>query len=372
MKIYDVVVVGGGLAGLSAGWILNMNRTDFLIIAEQIGGKIVESPLVNLFPFVKMSGREMVEWFLEKIPKERIIHDRVEEIDLSNAIRRIKCVSGNEYLARGVIIATGGVQKEFKFKVPYKTCIMCELPFLKGKRVCIVYDDPHYLSVVGALKDCKYKVYHISEVSKVRFVLEKEKGYKYYVNGEEFDELFYLSEPEPRVDIKGVPNVKPNCRFKILPLVYLAGDVVPQKPYAVFAVASGIVSALNILDELYVHRVLTAYFAQTKDVESGLEGVPLPELNRKEEIEKVIRSNSRVLLVWHSIFCAPCFVYENVLKRFVREYKLPVYMVNADKIDVKQYGIRAVPTTIYYVNGKEVWRREGVLKYEKLLELLSL
>ncbi|RLG80486.1 MAG: thioredoxin, partial [Thermoprotei archaeon] len=38
---------------------------------------------------------------------------------------------------------------------------------------------------------------------------------------------------------------------------------------------------------------------------------------------------------------------------------------------VEDRTIHAVPTSIYYEQGKEVWRREGIIKYGELLKMLK-
>jgi len=365
-KVHDVVVVGGGLAGLSAAWVLNLLRADFLLVAEEVGGKILESPRVMLYPFVNMSGREMVEWLLRRVPEERMVQDRIVRAELGRSVRVLHGASGREYRCRAVIFATGGVSRNVLRGVELRTCPLCELPSLRGKTVLLIYDQSHYLSTARGLRGVAARI-DAAWSGDIARIERRDGRYVVEISGEtrEYDEVFYLAEPEPRVDIEGVPDTKPDARLRIAPLVYVAGDVHPLKPLAVYAVASGIEAALEAVEELDLYAALTMMYGGTARPE-----LELPELRSSEELEKVVGSHREVLVVWHSLYCGPCYIYEGVLRRVRQREELPIYLASADAIDPRPYRVKVLPTTVFYRNGREVWRREGVVRAEELVRLL--
>ena len=149
METFDVIIIGAGSAGLSAGVYAVRSGLKTLILEEKLaGGTIADASLVVNYPgFAEISGGELAEKMTSHAKKVgATIHDLepVTELELTGEKKIVK-TSTTTYEARAVIFSTGSHYKELGAKgerefrgkgVSY--CGVCDGPFFKGKRVLIV------------------------------------------------------------------------------------------------------------------------------------------------------------------------------------------------------------------------------------------
>jgi len=149
LEEWELIIIGAGPAGLTAGIYAGRRELKTLILEEKIpGGAAVDSPLIENYPgFRSISGRELVNKMLEHCKSFGAeIHEleAVKELHLTQQEKMVKTAK-NEYRAKAVIIATGsrhrelGVPGENEFRgrgVSY--CAVCDGPFFKDKRVAVV------------------------------------------------------------------------------------------------------------------------------------------------------------------------------------------------------------------------------------------
>ena len=149
MENLDVIIIGGGSAGLSAGVYAVRSGLKTLILEEKLpGGTIADASLVVNYPgFAEISGGELAEKMTSHTRKiGAIIHDLepVTELGLTNEKKVVKTLRAT-YEAKAVIFSMGshykelGVkgEKEFRGKgVSY--CGVCDGPFFKGKHVLVI------------------------------------------------------------------------------------------------------------------------------------------------------------------------------------------------------------------------------------------
>lgn len=117
-KIYDLIVIGGGPAGLTAGIYAGRAMLDVLVLEkDRAGGQInLTSEVVNYPGILETSGAK----FGEELKKQALafgVNFAVEEVismDFSKKIKEIKTKSG-EYKALSVIIATGASPRKLGF-----------------------------------------------------------------------------------------------------------------------------------------------------------------------------------------------------------------------------------------------------------------
>jgi thioredoxin reductase (NADPH) len=149
MENWDIIIIGAGSAGLSAGIYAVRSGLKTLVIDEKFaGGTIADaSKVVNYPGFAEISGGELAEKMTSHCRKVgATIHDleSVTELQLTGDMKVVK-TSRTTYEAKSVIISVGshykeiGIKGEMEFKgkgVSY--CGVCDGPFFKGKRVLVV------------------------------------------------------------------------------------------------------------------------------------------------------------------------------------------------------------------------------------------
>lgn len=148
-KLYDVIILGGGPAGLAAGLYAGRARLETLIIEkEKEGGMIIQTEEVDNYPGAvegetgpSLIGKMIAQ--VDRFKTERII-DTIQEVDLTSEIKVLKGKK-EEYRAKSVIITTGARprligcpgEKEFMGKgVSY--CATCDAAFFEGLEVFVV------------------------------------------------------------------------------------------------------------------------------------------------------------------------------------------------------------------------------------------
>ena len=145
---YEVVIIGGGPAGLSAGLYTSRTRLSTLLIERGlVGGLITETELVENYPGFPegISGLELGELMHQQATKYglEILLAEVTGLELQQGQKIIKTTEGN-FTAKAVIIASGserlklGVpgEKEFTGKgVSY--CATCDAAFFRELPVAV-------------------------------------------------------------------------------------------------------------------------------------------------------------------------------------------------------------------------------------------
>ncbi len=144
---YDLVIIGGGPAGCTAGLYAGRFRIKTLIIANDFGGLINDAEVVDNYPGIPdVKGSELGKKFLEHAKKYGIETYLDEVIDIKKENKFFKIITTkNEIKAKAIILATG--EKHRKLGVPGEKeltgkgvsyCAICDAPLFKGKEVAIV------------------------------------------------------------------------------------------------------------------------------------------------------------------------------------------------------------------------------------------
>ena len=109
--LYDVIVVGGGPAGMTAALYALRNGKSALVIEKTgFGGQITHSPKVENFPGTySMSGTELADQMLDQILKQgaEIELETVTEISRKQDGFTVRTEEGTDYESRTVILAAG-------------------------------------------------------------------------------------------------------------------------------------------------------------------------------------------------------------------------------------------------------------------------
>ncbi len=145
--MYDLIIIGAGPAGLTAGLYAGRARLETLILEKVApGGRILMTEIIENFPgFVGGISTQTLIKNMEQQVKDLGVKIALEEvIELETKSKTIKTDS-HEYKARAVIIATGahsqklGLPREVELigrGVSY--CATCDGPLFKNKKVAVV------------------------------------------------------------------------------------------------------------------------------------------------------------------------------------------------------------------------------------------
>jgi len=173
MKIYDLIIVGAGPAGITSSVYAARKRMDFLVITGDIGGQTAYSgDIENYTGYQFVTGRELVHKFEEHMRsydtnvKEGEVVIEVERIGEIITVKTNKAI---EYQAKTVIIASGkrskelGVQGEKEYKNKGVTyCATCDGPLFGDKRVAVIGGGNSALDAALQLERIARKVYIIN------------------------------------------------------------------------------------------------------------------------------------------------------------------------------------------------------------------
>lgn len=146
--MYDMIVVGGGPAGMTAALYALRNGKSVLVIErETFGGQITHSPKVENFPgTLSMSGTEFADSMLDQILTQGadIEIDAVASVIDEGSRKVVITEEGAEYEGKTVVIAVGvkhrllGLPGEGELTgegVSY--CAVCDGDFYSGRTVCV-------------------------------------------------------------------------------------------------------------------------------------------------------------------------------------------------------------------------------------------
>ncbi len=147
-NFYDIIVIGGGPAGLTAAIYAARARYKVLVIEKSnFGGQITITHEVVNYPGVfKTSGAKLSETMRQQAEAfgSEFILANVEDVDFSDVMKKVKTDKG-EYTSWGVVIATGASPRKIGFKgeldfqgrgVAY--CATCDGEFFTGLDVFVI------------------------------------------------------------------------------------------------------------------------------------------------------------------------------------------------------------------------------------------
>ena len=147
MQEFEIVIVGAGPAGLSAGIYIARQNVSCLIISKDLGGQMNLIPRLENYPGAIMSSGQILAKTLETQYlsfKGEIIYDTVEKIDESEGGFKIK-TTRSEYAAKAIVLAPGkvpnmlGLENESEyFNKGIHYCTKCDAPFYQGRTTASV------------------------------------------------------------------------------------------------------------------------------------------------------------------------------------------------------------------------------------------
>lgn len=171
--VYDIIIVGGGPAGLTAAvYAKRANKSVLVIEKGAFGGQITFSPKVeNISGFSEISGNEFAEKLVDQAIFQGADFESCEVLDIKDGKIKTVVTDGGEFEAKAVIIATGakhrtlGVENEEKFIGDgISFCAVCDGAFYKDATVGVVGGGNSALQEALLLSELSKKVYVIQNL----------------------------------------------------------------------------------------------------------------------------------------------------------------------------------------------------------------
>jgi len=147
LQEFEIVIVGAGPAGLSAGIYVARQNVSCLIISKDLGGQMNLIPRLENYPGAIMTSGQILAKTLETQYlsfKGEIVYDTIEKIDESEGGFKIK-TTRSEYRSKSVVLAPGkvpnmlGLENESEyFNKGIHYCTKCDAPFYQGRTTASV------------------------------------------------------------------------------------------------------------------------------------------------------------------------------------------------------------------------------------------
>ena len=147
--MYDLIIVGGGPAGLAAAVYAARKLLSTLLITRDIGGQVNWTMGVeNYLGYQLIEGPELISKFqrqVEKFPIDRKVGYDVSRIEKTEEAFQVIAENGEKFEGKAVLVATG--KRPRRLNVPGETefvgrgvtyCAVCDGPVFAGQRVAVI------------------------------------------------------------------------------------------------------------------------------------------------------------------------------------------------------------------------------------------
>jgi len=176
LQEFEIVIVGAGPAGLTAGIYVARQNVSCLIISKDLGGQMNLIPRLENYPGAIMTSGQILAKTLETQYlsfKGEIVYDTVEKIDEFEGGFKIK-TTRSEYRSKSVVLAPGkvpnmlGLENESDyFNKGIHYCTKCDAPFYQGRTTASVGVGSYLLESGLLLSRMASKMYLILKGSKL-------------------------------------------------------------------------------------------------------------------------------------------------------------------------------------------------------------
>ena len=297
MKV-DVVVIGAGIAGMTAALYLKRANKDVLLIEKGMpGGAINTASTVKNYPGVlTVTGPEFSMLLYNQIKDNNIniLFDTVKDIELNGEEKIVK-LNNKDMVCKIVVIATGKENRKLNLPNEEKLtghgvsyCALCDGPLFKDKEVCVIgtgdsaLEEALYLStlckkvtILAKYNYFKCKEEHLEDVKQTKNIeiiyeamtqeLIEKDGKLDGIIYKKDNNLITLKTDGVFVYIGSSPNIFMNLPLELdknyvkvnefmetnIKGIYACGDIVKKSLYQLVTASSdGAIAATSIIKEL--------------------------------------------------------------------------------------------------------------------------
>lgn len=177
--MFDLIIVGGGPAGLTAGIYAGRQKLNTLLITKDFGGQIARKAVaIENYPgFKKISGKDLIKKLREHFQKYEIpvVFDSVRKIEKRKEKFLVLTERRKHFSTKTIIVASGAdprpleVEGEKKFigrGVSY--CTTCDAPLFRNKAVAVIGGGNAGFEAALALSKWAKKIYILEYGKKVK------------------------------------------------------------------------------------------------------------------------------------------------------------------------------------------------------------
>ena len=168
MEEFDIIIVGAGTAGMTAGiYATRANKKTLILEGKNYGGQIINTPDIENFPALNhISGIEYATNLYNQVKELGVTYKREEVQNITKD--RLVTTNKNQYQAKAIIIATGTQNRKLGLEgedtlvgrgISY--CATCDGRFYKGKNVAVIGGGNTAIEDAIYLSDLAEKVYLI-------------------------------------------------------------------------------------------------------------------------------------------------------------------------------------------------------------------
>ena len=176
-KKYDAIIIGSGIAGMTAAIYLKRGGLNPLIIEENApGGQLNKINIIENYPgFIKTDGPTLAKEIYDQVEKLKIeyLFDKVVSADLNNEEKIVNTLN-HQLVCKYLVIATGRLSKKlFKDDERYtgkgiSYCALCDGALYKGKKV----------AVVGGGNSAMEEALYLSEICKEVTIIHRSEKFR--------------------------------------------------------------------------------------------------------------------------------------------------------------------------------------------------
>jgi len=293
-KIYDIIIIGGGPAGITAAIYAKRYNLKVLLIAKEFGGYVNEAPEVDNYPgFKQISGIRLVDEFKKHLDylKVEILNDNVVNVKKCENGFFVQTSDNKNFTAKTLVVAMGTERR--KLNVPGEDkflgrgvsyCATCDGAFFKNKIVAVVGGGDSAAKAAMILSEHASKVYIFVRGSSM--IAEP-------ANQE-------ILKANKKIEILFNTSIKEICGEKIVSCVELNGG--RKIDLQGIFVEIGSVPSISILKELNLETDKSGYVAVDKGMRTNVPGVFAAGDIVNEELKQIITACGQGATAAHSAY----------------------------------------------------------------------